>query len=123
MSTLRDRRIWELTQVEFIKLASKSAVPKRRLGLKKEINRQIEHTKKIIKERLLIEILNSKCIPPDIFERTNGSHIAAQTHFDEVKRALQAGWPVPWRAVKDYKSLLSIYRNTRLVNQPILSEY
>lgn len=117
-ATIRDRRIWELTQAEFVRLASQPSIPKSRLPLRREIDRHIDHTKVIIRKQLLTEILGKADVPIDLFERTSITYLAAQTHYDEVRRALQAGWAVPWRAIKDYPSLLDVYQCTSFAGRP-----
>lgn len=104
MIALRDRRIWELTQTEFIKIATRS-VPRSRQSLRERIDRLIDHNRKLIKCQLLSEVLGAGAIPWDLFERTDPIRVAIQSHHDEVQKAIQDGWDVPWSSIKEYPDL------------------
>jgi hypothetical protein len=105
MTALRDRHIWELTKVAFIRIVSQKAVPKSRQSLHNKIQRYIGHAKKEFLVELQKDVLASGKIPNDLFERMDIIKIATQIHRDEVIRAIQCGYKVPWETLKDYPDL------------------
>ena len=109
MTTIRDRKIWELSKPQFLRLACQPP-PKSRQRLYNEICVYIEKYKRILLSQLRQELIDTLEIPQNIFERVDPVLVASKTHYTLIEEALAHGSKLPWCAVADYPELYRKYR-------------